>query len=104
MQQYCHSLTEYKRLKTREVKIGDLLLGNGHPIRVQTMTTTDTMDTMATVEQTIRCIEAGAELVRITAPSKKEAENLLNIKNEDSIRRTIVPQNHLREEETTQLH
>jgi (E)-4-hydroxy-3-methylbut-2-enyl-diphosphate synthase len=46
------------------------------------MTTTDTMDTIATVEQTIRCIEAGAELVRITAPSKKEAENLLNIKNE----------------------
>lgn len=82
MQQYCHSLTQYKRLITREVKIGDLLLGNGHPIRVQTMTTTDTMDTMATVEQTIRCIEAGAELVRITAPSKKEAENLLNIKNE----------------------
>ena len=82
MQHYCHSLTQYKRLITREVKIGDLLLGNGHPIRVQTMTTTDTMDTMATVEQTIRCIEAGAELVRITAPSKKEAENLLNIKNE----------------------
>jgi (E)-4-hydroxy-3-methylbut-2-enyl-diphosphate synthase len=46
------------------------------------MTTTDTMDTLATVEQSIRCIEAGAELVRITAPSKKEAENLLNIKNE----------------------
>ena len=65
-----------------EVKIGDLLLGNFHPIRVQTMTTTDTMDTIATVEQSIRCIEAGAELVRITAPSKKEAENLLNIKNE----------------------
>jgi (E)-4-hydroxy-3-methylbut-2-enyl-diphosphate synthase len=79
---YCESLTEYKRLKTREVKIGDLLLGNGHPIRVQTMTTTDTMDTIATVEQSIRCIEAGAELVRITAPSKKEAENLLHIKNE----------------------
>ena len=75
-------MTEYSRLKTLEVKIGDLLLGNGHPIRVQTMTTTDTMDTMATVEQSIRCIEAGAELVRITAPSKKEAENLLNIKNE----------------------
>jgi (E)-4-hydroxy-3-methylbut-2-enyl-diphosphate synthase len=82
MQFYCESLTEYKRLPTKEVKIGDLLLGNHHPIRVQTMTTTDTMDTMATVEQTIRCIEAGAELVRITAPSKKEAENLLNIKNE----------------------
>lgn len=79
---YCESLTDYKRLKTREVSIGDLLMGNGHPIRIQTMTTTDTMDTLATVEQTIRCIEAGAELVRITAPSKKDAENLLNIKNE----------------------
>ncbi|HRI24119.1 MAG TPA: (E)-4-hydroxy-3-methylbut-2-enyl-diphosphate synthase [Ferruginibacter sp.] len=82
MQFYCESLTSYKRLKTREVKVGDLLIGNGHPIRVQTMTTTDTMDTMATVEQSIRCIEAGAELVRITAPSKKEAENLQNIKDE----------------------
>jgi len=82
MQLYCESLTEYKRLPTREVRIGDLLLGNFHPIRVQTMTTTDTMDTLATVEQSIRCIEAGSELVRITAPSKKEAENLLNIKNE----------------------
>ena len=79
---YCQSLTSYSRLKTLEVKIGDLLLGNGNPIRVQTMTTTDTMDTIATVEQTIRCIEAGAELVRITAPSKKEAENLLEIKKE----------------------
>ncbi len=82
MQQYCNSLTQTTRLKTREVTIGQLKIGNGHPIRVQTMTTTDTLDTMATVEQTIRCIEAGAELVRITAPSKKEAENLLNIKNE----------------------
>ncbi len=82
MQLYCNSLTQYSRLPTREVKIGSLLLGNFHPIRVQTMTTTDTMDTIATVEQSIRCIEAGAELVRITAPSKKEAENLLNIKNE----------------------
>lgn len=79
---YCESLTEYKRLKTREVTIGALKLGNGHPIRVQTMTTTDTMDTQATVEQCIRCIEAGAELVRITAPSKNEAENLQQIKDE----------------------
>ncbi len=70
------------RLKTREVKIGKLLLGNGHPIRIQTMTTTDTMDTQSTVEQSIRCIQAGAELVRITAPSKNEAENLQNIKDE----------------------
>ena len=79
---YCNSLTNYSRLKTLEVRIGDLLLGNGHPIRVQTMTTTDTMDTKGTVEQSIRCIEAGAELVRITAPSKKEAENLRVIRDE----------------------
>jgi (E)-4-hydroxy-3-methylbut-2-enyl-diphosphate synthase len=72
----------YSRLATLEVKIGDLLLGNFHPIRVQTMTTTDTMDTIATVNQSISCIEAGAELIRITAPSKNEAENLLNIRNE----------------------
>src|SRR4051794_40687669 len=82
MQLYCNSLTDYRRLKTLEVKVGDLRLGNNYPIRVQTMTTTDTMDTTATVEQTVRCIEAGAELVRITAPSKKEAENLRNIKGE----------------------
>lgn len=59
-----------------------MLIGNFHPVRVQTMTTTDTMDTLATVDQTIRCILAGAELVRITAPSKKEAENLAVIKKE----------------------
>jgi (E)-4-hydroxy-3-methylbut-2-enyl-diphosphate synthase len=82
MQLYCNSLTQIARLATREVKVGDLSLGNFNPIRLQTMTTTDTMNTIATVEQTIRCIEAGAELVRITAPSKFEAENLLNIKNE----------------------
>ncbi len=91
MQLYCNSLTEYKRLATLEVKVGDLLLGNFHPIRVQTMTTTDTMDTVATVEQTIRCIEAGAELVRITAPSKKEAENLQNIKQELKKRGHTIP-------------
>src|SRR3978361_1715347 len=79
---YCESLSNYHRLPTKEVRIGDLLLGNFNPVRVQTMTTTDTMDTMATVEQSIRCIEAGSEMIRITAPSKKEAENLLNIKNE----------------------
>jgi (E)-4-hydroxy-3-methylbut-2-enyl-diphosphate synthase len=80
MQYYSESLTSYKRIQTRTVKVGDLIIGGGHPIRVQTMTTTDTMDTEATVAQVIRCIEAGAELVRVTAPSKKEAENLANIK------------------------
>ncbi len=72
----------YTRLITRQVNIGDLIIGNGTPIKVQTMTTTDTMDTATTVAQTIRCIEAGAELVRITAPSMNEANNLLLIKNE----------------------
>ncbi len=91
MQVYCESLTEYKRLKTREVRVGDLLMGNFHPVRLQTMTTTDTMDTIATVEQSIRCINAGSELVRITAPSKNEAENLLNIKNELKKRGYTVP-------------
>lgn len=82
MQVYAPSLTSAQRLKTREVIVGNIIIGGGHPIRIQTMTTTDTMDTLATVEQSIRCIEAGAELVRITAPSKKEAENLQAIKDE----------------------
>ncbi len=82
MNSYCESLSTYKRLKTREVKVGNLIIGGNNPIRIQTMTTTDTMDTVATVAQTIRCIEAGAELVRITAPSKNEAENLVVIKDE----------------------
>lgn len=82
MQFYKGFTTDYKRLPTVEVKVGELLIGNFNPVRIQTMTTTDTMDTLATVEQSIRCIEAGAELVRITAPSKNEAANLANIKSE----------------------
>lgn len=72
--------TKALRLPTREVKIGTLIIGGNNPIRIQTMTTTDTMDTDATLAQSIRCIEAGAELIRITAPSKNEAENLAPIK------------------------
>ncbi|MBX7044466.1 MAG: (E)-4-hydroxy-3-methylbut-2-enyl-diphosphate synthase [Ignavibacteria bacterium] len=79
---YCNSLTEYSRLKTREVFIGDVPLGGDNPIRIQSMTTTDTMDTIATVEQSIRIIEAGGDYVRITAPSINEAKNLENIKKE----------------------
>ena len=79
---YCNSLTQFSRFKTREVKVGNLLFGGDNPIHVQSMTTTDTMDTEATVAESIRMIEAGCKLVRITAPSKKEAENLKNIKNE----------------------
>ena len=79
---YCNSLTEYSRFKTREVKVGSIAIGGSNPIRVQSMTTTDTMDTLKTVEQSIRIIEAGGELVRITAPSMNEAGNLENIKKE----------------------
>jgi (E)-4-hydroxy-3-methylbut-2-enyl-diphosphate synthase len=77
---FCNDLFNYSRFVTREVKVGDIGIGGNNPIRVQSMTTTDTLDTSATVAQSIRMIEAGCELVRITAPSIKEAENLANIK------------------------
>jgi len=78
--QYCNSLTHPTRLLTREVQIGDTPVGGANPIRIQSMTTTDTLDTEGTVAQAIRMIEAGCEYVRVTAPSKKEAENLKNIR------------------------
>ncbi len=77
---YCNSLTEYSRWLTREVTIGDVPMGGTNPIRIQSMTTTDTMDTAGTVAQSIRMVEAGCEYVRITAPSVKEAQNLAEIK------------------------
>ncbi|RAI90214.1 (E)-4-hydroxy-3-methylbut-2-enyl-diphosphate synthase [Algoriphagus yeomjeoni] len=79
-QLYCDSLTSYSRRKTIPVKIGDVIIGGDNPIVVQSMTTVDTMDTEGSIEQSIRMIEAGCELVRITAPSIKEAENLKHIK------------------------
>lgn len=66
-------------------------MGGLNPIRIQSMTTTDTMNTLATVEQTIRMVESGCEYVRITAPSIKEAENLANIKKELRLRGYDVP-------------
>ena len=77
---YCNSLTNYQRIKTREVNIGGILLGGNNPIRIQSMTTTDTMNTQDTINQSIRMIKAGCEYVRITAPSINEARNLKNIK------------------------
>ncbi|WP_022824903.1 (E)-4-hydroxy-3-methylbut-2-enyl-diphosphate synthase [Hymenobacter norwichensis] len=88
---YCPSLTEYKRRLSREVQLGDLPMGGLNPIRVQSMTTVDTMDTMGSVEQTLRMVEAGCEYVRITAPSMKEAQNLLEIKKELRKRGCTVP-------------
>ncbi len=75
-------LTRYQRYGTRVVNIGDVPLGGGYPIRIQSMTNTDTLDTAATVAQTIRLVDAGCEYVRITAPSVKEARNLGVIKSE----------------------
>ncbi|MGY6520884.1 MAG: (E)-4-hydroxy-3-methylbut-2-enyl-diphosphate synthase [Mongoliitalea sp.] len=79
---YCNSLTQYSRRKTIPVKVGDVIIGGDNPIVVQSMTTVDTMDTMGSVEQCIRMIEAGCQLIRITAPSIKEAENLREIRKE----------------------
>lgn len=77
---YCEDFFNRKRFPTREIKVGKLMLGGENPIRVQSMTTTDTMNTEASVEQSIRMIDAGCELVRLTAPSKNEAENMGKIK------------------------
>jgi (E)-4-hydroxy-3-methylbut-2-enyl-diphosphate synthase len=77
---YCNSITQYSRFKTREVLVGTIPLGGNQPIRLQSMTTVDTMDTAGSVAQSIRMIEAGCEYVRITAPSIKEAQNLAEIK------------------------
>ena len=72
----------YHRRKSSEVKIGKTPLGDNNPIRIQSMTNTSTMDTLACVEQSIRIIEAGGDYVRLTAQGVREAENLANIKND----------------------
>lgn len=77
---YCINPYQQVRLEAVEVKIGDLSLGGTHPIVVQSMTTADTQNTEASVEESVRMLEAGCELVRLTAPSKNEAENLKHIK------------------------
>ena len=76
------NLFKYNRRTSIPVKIGNIEMGGNNPIRIQSMTTTDTMDTIATVNQSIRMINAGCELVRVTAPSIKDAKNLKNIKDE----------------------
>ena len=88
---YCNTLDTFSRFLTREVTIGHIPMGANNPIRIQSMTTTDTMDTIGTVEQTIRMVDAGCEYVRITAPSVKEAKNLALIKKELMVRGYNVP-------------
>ena len=75
-----NNLFTYNRRKSIPVEIGNIGIGGDNPIRIQSMTTTDTMDTNATVDQSIRMINAGCELVRVTAPSINDAKNLKNIK------------------------
>lgn len=91
LKQYCNSLVKYSRRKTIEVKVGDVPLGANNPIRIQSMTTIDTMDTKGSVEQVIRMVESGCEYVRITAPSIKEAQNLDEIRKELRVRGYTVP-------------
>ncbi len=79
---YIEDLTKYQRQKTSLVKILGVLLGDGNPIRIQSMTDTDTSDTEATVDQIIRIIKSGADLVRVTVRGVPDAENLKNIKRE----------------------
>lgn len=77
---YCDSLSHYSRRKTIEVTIGSVPLGADQPIRVQSMTTVDTMDTEGSIQESLRMIDSGCEYIRITAPSIKEAQNLENIR------------------------
>ena len=81
IKKYCNSLIKYSRFKTREVLVGNLGIGGDNPIRIQSMTTTDTMDTQKSIDQSIKMINSGCEIVRLTAPSIRDAKNLYNIKN-----------------------
>jgi (E)-4-hydroxy-3-methylbut-2-enyl-diphosphate synthase len=81
----------YQRRKTSTVKIGDLYIGSDFPIIPQSMTTTDTMDTQKSVDQIIRMVDAGCQLVRLTAPSLKEAQNLAEIKKELNAKGVKIP-------------
>ncbi|OVE75675.1 hypothetical protein BVX98_07180 [bacterium F11] len=81
----------YQRRQTREVKIGLVGVGGSNPIRVQSMTTTPTMDTQATVGQIRSLVDVGCEIVRLTVPTVREAHNLENIKNELTKKNTTVP-------------
>ena len=85
------NLFKYKRRKTISVDVGDSAIGAENPIRIQSMTTTDTMDTNSTVEQAIRMVNSGCEFIRVTAPSTKAAKNLKEIKSELNRRGYKIP-------------
>src|SRR6478735_7127487 len=94
--QYCRSPYLYSRRKTREVVIGDpknggVIVGGDHPVVVQSMLTCDTMDTAESVRQTLELVAVGCQLVRITAPTVKDAANLQNIVAELRAQKCFVP-------------
>ena len=76
---YCESLYEYRRRRSRVVSIGKVAVGGENPIRVQSMITCDTMDTAQCIRQTLDLVAVGCEIVRITAPTVKDAANLREI-------------------------
>jgi len=80
-----------ERRRTRVVRVGNVGIGGDHPIRIQSMTNTDTMDTQATVEQVVQLAAAGCEIVRVTAPSIRDAENLREIRRQLEDRGVDVP-------------
>src|SRR5579872_4337782 len=93
---YCESPFVYKRRKTREVVVGDpknggVIIGGDHPVAVQSMLTCDTMDTAECVQQTLDLVAVGCQIVRITAPTVKDAANLKNIIAELRARGCLVP-------------
>jgi len=88
---YCNDFYNYSRFKTRIVTVGNVPLGGDYPIRIQSMTNTDTMNTQATVDQSIHLFNSGCEYVRITTPTMKEAKNLLKIKTELSNQGYNIP-------------
>jgi (E)-4-hydroxy-3-methylbut-2-enyl-diphosphate synthase len=93
---YCHSPLFYRRRSTRPVTIGDpknggVMIGGGHPVVVQSMITCDTMDTAESVKQTLELVAVGCQIVRITAPTVKDAANLRNIVRELRSRGCHVP-------------
>ena len=93
---YCESPFLYRRRQTREVVVGDparggVIIGGGHPVVVQSMLTCDTMDTAACVQQSLDLVAVGCQIVRITAPTVKDAANLENIVRELRARRCTVP-------------
>lgn len=80
MKKYCESLFAYRRAKTRPVAVGNVTIGGENPVRIQSMTNTDTNDTAASVAQIQRIADAGGELVRLTAQGRREATNLGEIR------------------------